>query len=144
VYSEGDLLPSLIVDRYADVLVLQTLSQGTEVIKSMITEILIDEFGPHAVIERNDARVRLLEGLPRFPAHSMAALPKSLKFQHGLRFTVAPPADRRPAHFSINVRIDSRHALQHRHQIVEERSIVLLSTVRSPFISPVCVERLSE
>src|ERR1700751_3249557 len=33
VYSEGDLLPSLIVDRYDDVLVLQTLSQGAETIK---------------------------------------------------------------------------------------------------------------
>src|SRR2546425_8255241 len=33
VYSEGDLLPSLIIDRYDDVLVLQTLSQGSETIK---------------------------------------------------------------------------------------------------------------
>src|SRR5678816_2338529 len=61
IYSEGDLLPSLIVDRYDDVLVLQTLSQGTEAFKSTFTEILIEEFRPRAVIERNDARVRELE-----------------------------------------------------------------------------------
>ncbi len=36
VYSEGDLLPSLIIDRYDDVFVLQTLSQGTEAIKPML------------------------------------------------------------------------------------------------------------
>src|SRR5215213_1968291 len=64
VYSEGDLLPSLIIDRYSDVLVMQTLSQGSEAVKSMLLEILIEEFQPRAVIERNDARVRELEGLP--------------------------------------------------------------------------------
>src|ERR687885_596350 len=64
VYSEGDLLPSLIVDRYADVLVVQTLSQGTEALKGMFTELLVEEFAPRAVVERNDVRVRGLEGLP--------------------------------------------------------------------------------
>src|ERR687898_777448 len=57
VYSEGDLLPSLIVDRYNDVLVLQTLSQGTDALKPLLLEILIEEFAPRAVVERNDARV---------------------------------------------------------------------------------------
>src|SRR5437764_309564 len=64
VYSEGDLLPSLIVDRYADVLVLQTLSQGTESLKGTLVELLVEEFAPRAVVERNDVRVRALEGLP--------------------------------------------------------------------------------
>src|ERR1700674_3949830 len=43
VYSEGDLLPSLIVDRYDDVLVMQTLSQGTEQLKSTLAELLVEE-----------------------------------------------------------------------------------------------------
>src|ERR1043165_7197061 len=64
VYSEGDLLPSLIVDRYSDVLVWQTLSQGTESLKEMLVELLVEEFAPRAVVERNDVRVRALEGLP--------------------------------------------------------------------------------
>ena len=63
VYSEGDLLPSLIVDRYADALVLQTLAQGTEALKEMLVELLVEEFNPRVVIERNDVRVRALEGL---------------------------------------------------------------------------------
>ena len=51
IYSEGDLLPSLIVDRYDDVLVLQTLSQGTEALKSLFAEILIEEFQPRAELK---------------------------------------------------------------------------------------------
>jgi len=65
VYSEGDLLPSLIVDVYDDVFVMQTLSQGTEQLKSTLAELLVEEFTPRAIVERNDARVRELEGLER-------------------------------------------------------------------------------
>ena len=63
VYSEGDLLPSLIVDKYDDVLVMQTLSQGSDRLKSFLCELLIEEFQPRAVLERNDQRVRQFEGL---------------------------------------------------------------------------------
>jgi 23S rRNA (cytosine1962-C5)-methyltransferase len=64
VAAEGDLLPSLIIDRYGDCFVIQTLSQGMERMKSMVVEILQKEFSPRAIIERNDAAVRGLEGLP--------------------------------------------------------------------------------
>lgn len=63
VYSEADLLPSLIVDRYGDFLVLQTLSQATERLKEVFLDILVEMFSPKGVLERNDPRVRLLEGL---------------------------------------------------------------------------------
>lgn len=63
VYSEADLLPSLIVDRYGDYLVVQTLSQGTERAKSLVVEILTALFSPRGILERNDPKVRLLEGL---------------------------------------------------------------------------------
>ncbi|HEU4765879.1 MAG TPA: class I SAM-dependent rRNA methyltransferase [Pyrinomonadaceae bacterium] len=91
IYSEGDLLPSLIVDRYDDVLVLQTLSQGTEAVKPLLTELLIEGFKPRAVIERNDARVRELEGLPLIAATIYGEAPAELEIlQHGLRFYVEP------------------------------------------------------
>ena len=63
VYSEADLLPSIIIDRYGDCLVLQTLSQSSERLKALLTELLIELFSPQAIVERNDPRVRLLEGL---------------------------------------------------------------------------------
>jgi 23S rRNA (cytosine1962-C5)-methyltransferase len=91
VYSEGDLLPSLIVDRYADVLVLQTLSQGTDALKVTLTELLVEEFAPRSVIERNDVRVRGLEGLPSQAGVLYGEEPGELEVeQHGVRFRVAP------------------------------------------------------
>ncbi|HXO04148.1 MAG TPA: class I SAM-dependent rRNA methyltransferase [Candidatus Sulfotelmatobacter sp.] len=63
IYGEADLLPSLIVDRYSDYFVVQTLSQSTERIKSLVCEILVELFSPKGVLERNDPKVRLLEGL---------------------------------------------------------------------------------
>ncbi len=64
VASEGDLLPSLIVDRYGDCFVIQTLSQGMEQLKTLVVEVLQKEFSPRSILERNDAAVRNLEGLP--------------------------------------------------------------------------------
>ncbi len=91
IYSEGDLLSSLIVDRYDDVLVLQTLSQGTDAVKSLLTEILIEEFQPRAIVERNDARVRELEGLPLLAGAIYGSAPEEFEIlQHGLRFYVEP------------------------------------------------------
>jgi 23S rRNA (cytosine1962-C5)-methyltransferase len=64
VASEGDLLPSLVIDRYADCFVLQTLSQGMERLKPTVVEILQEKFAPRSIRERNDVAVRGLEGLP--------------------------------------------------------------------------------
>jgi len=91
VYSEGDLLPSMIVDLYDNVLVLQTLSQGTERLKSLFVEILIEQFNPRAVIERNDARVRELEGLELRSDVLYGDRPDEIEInQHGVRFVVSP------------------------------------------------------
>ena len=65
IAAEGDLLPSLIVDRYAECFVLQTLSQGMERLKPDVVEILKEQFAPVSILERNDAAVRTLEGLPQ-------------------------------------------------------------------------------
>ncbi|MGH9757560.1 MAG: class I SAM-dependent rRNA methyltransferase [Candidatus Acidiferrales bacterium] len=63
IYGEADHLPSIIVDRYGDYLVIQTLSQGADRIKNMLVEILAEMFSPRGILERNDPKVRLLEGL---------------------------------------------------------------------------------
>jgi 23S rRNA (cytosine1962-C5)-methyltransferase len=65
VYGESDLLPSLIIDRYNDCFVIQTLSQGMDALKPMWVELLAERYSPRAIVERNEARVRDLEGLPR-------------------------------------------------------------------------------
>lgn len=65
VYGESDFLPSLIIDRYNDCFVIQTLSQGMDALKQIWIELLVERYQPRAIIERNEARVRDLEGLPR-------------------------------------------------------------------------------
>jgi len=63
VHGEADLLPSLIVDRYGDYLVVQALSQGTDRLLPLIVRALEDLVHPRGILARNDPRARLLEGL---------------------------------------------------------------------------------
>jgi len=65
VYSEGDFLPGLIVDKYNDCLSIQFLTAGMERLSDMIIEILDDVLSPSAIVLRNDSPARLLEGLGR-------------------------------------------------------------------------------
>lgn len=64
VHAEGDFMPGLIIDRYGDCFVLQTLTRGMDALKPIWVELLIEQFQPLLIIERNDAKVRQLEGLP--------------------------------------------------------------------------------
>jgi 23S rRNA (cytosine1962-C5)-methyltransferase len=63
VHGEGDGLPALIVDRYGEYLVVQTLCQGMERLKDEIVRVLVELCRPQGILERNDPRVRQLEGL---------------------------------------------------------------------------------
>jgi 23S rRNA (cytosine1962-C5)-methyltransferase len=63
VHGEADLLPSIVVDRYGDVLVVQTLSQASDRLLPRLTTLLVEMTGARGVVERNDPRVRQLEGL---------------------------------------------------------------------------------
>src|SRR5262249_49273449 len=63
IYSEGDLLPGLIVDRYNDRLVVQSLIQATDTIQPLLTRLLDERYHPRTILFRNDSRVRELEGL---------------------------------------------------------------------------------
>ena len=63
VWSESDGLPGLVVDRYGDWLVLQTLTLAMDARKELIAAVLVKLFGVQNVIERNDAPVRQAEGM---------------------------------------------------------------------------------
>jgi 23S rRNA (cytosine1962-C5)-methyltransferase len=63
VFSKGDQLPGLIVDRFGDVLVLQALTLGIDQRKNMIVKLLRELCRPRAVVERSDVPSRRLEGL---------------------------------------------------------------------------------
>lgn len=64
IFAEADFLPALIVDKFGDYLVVQTLALGIDKYKDEITGILDDLLSPAGIYERNDAAVRELEGLP--------------------------------------------------------------------------------
>jgi 23S rRNA (cytosine1962-C5)-methyltransferase len=63
VHAEADLLPSLVVDRYGDYLVVQALSQGMDRLLPTLTEMLVAIASPAGILARNDPKVRALEGL---------------------------------------------------------------------------------
>jgi 23S rRNA (cytosine1962-C5)-methyltransferase len=91
VNSEGDLIPSLIVENYNGVFVVQTLAQGTEKLKETFVEILKEEFAPTAIVERNDAKVRLRENLPLQTGALFGDAPDEIIIeQDDVKFAVAP------------------------------------------------------
>ncbi len=65
VFAEADFLPGLIVDKFSDLLVIQTLTFGIDRFKEVIVEVLDEIFQPRGIYERNDVSVRELEGLPQ-------------------------------------------------------------------------------
>ena len=64
VHGEADLLPALVVDRYGDYLVIQTLNQGMDSAKTDIVSCLEEIFHPRGIVARNDVPVRAKEQLP--------------------------------------------------------------------------------
>jgi 23S rRNA (cytosine1962-C5)-methyltransferase len=78
VHGEADHLPSIIVDRYGDYLVIQTLSQAAETQKGVIVDLLVEMFQPKGVLERNDPKVRLLENLEQKVAVLYGEVPNEI------------------------------------------------------------------
>ena len=91
VHGEADLMPSLVVDRYGDYLVLQTLSQGTDRLLADLTTLLVDAVKPAGVLARNDPRVRTLEGLEPRVDVVYGTVPASIPVVDGrVRYDVDP------------------------------------------------------
>jgi len=65
VFSEGDGLPGLIVDKYADTLVVQSLTAGIDGVLDIILNALRDVYDPKVIVLRNDTASRAIEGLPQ-------------------------------------------------------------------------------
>ncbi len=86
VHGEGDLLPGLVVDRYADWLVLQTLNQGMDAARPWIVDSLVELFSPRGIVARNDAAVRAKEKLPLESGVIYGEVPDSVEIaMNGLR-----------------------------------------------------------
>jgi 23S rRNA (cytosine1962-C5)-methyltransferase len=79
VHGEADRLPGLVVDKYADYLVVQALTQGMDRLLPDLTSILADIVKPAGILARNDPRVRLLEGLEQRVDVLFGAIPDTIE-----------------------------------------------------------------
>jgi 23S rRNA (cytosine1962-C5)-methyltransferase len=78
VHGEADLLPALVVDRYGDYLVMQTLDQGMDAAKTEIAACLTEIFQPRGIVVRNDVAVRSKEQLPLETAILAGEVPETV------------------------------------------------------------------
>ena len=89
IHGEADLLPSLVVDRYGDYLVVQALSQGADALLPFAVATLEDVVGPKGILARNDPRTRLLEGLEQKVEVLAGDVPDSVAVtENGVRYDV--------------------------------------------------------
>jgi 23S rRNA (cytosine1962-C5)-methyltransferase len=91
VHGEADLLPSLIVDRYDDYLVMQTLSQGMDRLAPTLVKLLADMTGAKGILARNDPKVRKLEGLDQKVEIMYGEVPERISvYEAGITYSVDP------------------------------------------------------
>jgi 23S rRNA (cytosine1962-C5)-methyltransferase len=93
VHGEADRLPSLVIDRYGDYLVIQTLSQGVDRRLTELTQALVEILSPKGILARNDPKVRALEGLEQTVTVVYGEIPDIVQVREG----------------EVHYRVDLRH-----------------------------------
>src|SRR5262245_1154517 len=89
IHGEADLLPSIVVDRYGDYLVVQARSQGAEAVLPLVVSVLQDVAQPKGILARNDPRTRSLEGLPQVVEVLAGTVPESIEVvENGVHYDV--------------------------------------------------------
>lgn len=82
-HGEADRLPSLVIDRYGDYLVIQTLSQGVDRRLPELTQALVEILSPKGILARNDPKVRALEGLEQTVTVVHGEIPDLVQVREG-------------------------------------------------------------
>lgn len=112
VFGEADGLPQLIIDKFNDYLVIQTLALGMDLWKGAIVKALETIFKPKGIYERNDVPVRELEGLPQHKGFLSAPFDtKIIINENGLKFHVDIENGQKTGYFLDQQ--DNRRAIQH-------------------------------
>jgi 23S rRNA (cytosine1962-C5)-methyltransferase len=117
VFSEADLLPGIIVDRYNDMLALQVLTQAmdSEPVRRTIVPELVSRLQPSSIVERTEARVRELEQLaPREPALIFGQKSSTQLTMNGVRFHYSALAGQKTGAF-LDQRENYRAAREYAH-----------------------------
>jgi len=112
VFGEADSLPALIIDKFNDYLVIQTLALGMERWKAEIVTALQEIFKPKGIYERNDVPVRELEGMPQIKGFLSAPFDTNIILnENGLKFHVDIENGQKTGYFLDQQ--DNRRAIQH-------------------------------
>ena len=112
VFGEADGIPQLIIDKFGDYFVIQTLALGIDRWKGALVKALETLFQPKGIYERNDVPVRELEGLPQQKGFlSQPFDTKIIINENGLRFHVDTENGQKTGYFLDQQ--DNRRAIQH-------------------------------
>ena len=112
IFGEADFIPALIIDKFNDYFVLQTLALGIDVWKPAIVKALEKIFKPKGIYERNDVPVRELEGLPQHKGFLSAPFDTKIVInENGLKFHVDVENGQKTGYFLDQQ--DNRRAIQH-------------------------------
>lgn len=111
IFGEADGLPALIIDKFNDYLVLQTLALGIDIWKGAIVEALQKIFNPKGIYERNDVPVREVEGLPQIKGFLSEPFDTNIIInENGLKFHVDIVNGQKTGYFLDQQ--DNRRAIQ--------------------------------
>jgi 23S rRNA (cytosine1962-C5)-methyltransferase len=112
VFGEADSMPQLIIDKFNDYFVIQTLALGMDIWKPAIVKALEKIFQPRGIYERNDVPVRELEGLPQQKGFLSAPFDTNILInENGLKFHVDIENGQKTGYFLDQQ--DNRRAIQH-------------------------------
>jgi 23S rRNA (cytosine1962-C5)-methyltransferase len=129
VFGEADEMPQLIIDKFNDYFVIQTLALGIDNWKPAIVNALNEVFKPNGIYERNDVPVRELEGLPQQKGFLSAPFDtKIIINENGLKFHVDIENGQKTGYFLDQC--DNRRAIRH---IVKDADVLSAFTYTGTF-----------
>lgn len=129
IFGEADEMPALIIDKFNDYFVLQTLSYGMDSFKPAIIKALNKIFSPKGIYERNDVPVRELEGLQQIKGFLSAPFDTNIVIkENGLKFNVDIENGQKTGYFLDQQ--DNRRAIQH---IVKDADVLGAFTYTGTF-----------
>ena len=112
IFGEGDMMPALIIDKFNDYFVIQTLALGIERWKDAIVAAIKDIFNPKGIYERNDVPVRELEGMVQQKGFLSEPFDTNIIInENGLKFHVDIENGQKTGYFLDQQ--DNRRAIQH-------------------------------
>lgn len=129
VFGEADFMPALIIDKFNDYFVIQTLSLGMDVWKGAIVKALQAIFNPKGIYERNDVPVRELEGLQQQKGFLSEPFDTTITLnEDGLQFYVDIENGQKTGYFLDQQ--DNRRAIKH---IVKDADVLGAFTYTGTF-----------